>query len=135
LRLENKIKNHGLEKTVILPGYKNNMLQYMKDFDVFICPSVADEDFPYVILEAMLLGKPIIGTSIAGIPEQVLDQKNGLIIPPGDAEMLADSIMKMISNKHLIQMMAANSHNRYTENFSNETIMQRYKRLFNSIIN
>lgn len=132
--LENKIKDYGLEKTIILPGYKNNMLQYMQEFDVLICPSVANEDFPYVILEAMLLAKPVIGTRIAGIPEQILDNYNGFIISHGKAEMLASAILQMISDKKLMQSMGANSYERYTEKFNNATIIQRYQRLFNSII-
>jgi glycosyltransferase involved in cell wall biosynthesis len=131
--LENKVKDYGLEKIVFLPGYKNNMLQYIKDFDVLICPSVANEDFPYVILEGMLLGKPVIGTSIAGIPEQIIDHYNGFIVSPENAAMLADAVGEMISDRRLMQTMGANNYKRYTENFNNTNIIQRYEQLFQSI--
>jgi glycosyltransferase involved in cell wall biosynthesis len=130
--LEDRIKEYRLEHIVFLPGYKNDLLQYIRNFDVFICPSIANEDFPYVILEAMLAGKPVIGTDIAGIPEQVINEYNGFIVRPNDAEMLADRIAKLLSDLALIKTMGANSYKRYAEDFTNRHIMQRYQQLFSS---
>jgi glycosyltransferase involved in cell wall biosynthesis len=133
--LEDRIKEYRLEHIIFLPGYKNDLLQYIKDFDVFICSSIDNEDFPYVILEAMLAGKPVVGTDIAGIPEQVINEYNGFIVQPNDPEMLAYRIAKLLSDRALIKTMGANSYKRYAENFTNRHIMQQYQQLFSSLEN
>ena len=131
--LEVMIKEYELQGIVILAGYRNDILPYMKDFDVVICPSIAHEDFPYVILEAMLLGKPVIGTNIAGIPEQVTEGYNGFVVPAGDANKLSKKIETFLQKPELIKMMGENGFSRYLENFNNSNIMQRYNQLFQSL--
>jgi glycosyltransferase involved in cell wall biosynthesis len=70
--------------------------QYQNAF-CFIMPSViarnGDRDgIPNVVFEAMAMGKPVVATSISGIPEAVDDKRTGLIVPPRDPERLADAI-------------------------------------------
>lgn len=132
--LEKKIKEYGLESNIMLPGYRNSIRSYMKEFDVFICPSVADEDFPYVIIEAMSLSKPIIGTRIAGIPEQIINGYNGFVVPHSDVGALATSIEHLLSDKGLIKIMGANSYTRYNENFSNDIVINSYRKLFEHLL-
>ena len=50
------------------------------------------EGLPVVIMEAMALGRPVIGTRIGGIPELVADGHTGLLVEPGDAAMLAEAL-------------------------------------------
>ncbi|HVX26662.1 MAG TPA: glycosyltransferase family 4 protein [Parafilimonas sp.] len=131
--LQKMIAYYKLQQVIFLPGFRNNMQKYIIDFDVLVCPSIANEDFPYIILEAMLLRKPIIGTNIAGIPEQVLNNHNGYIIKPGSAQALAEALKKFLFDKEKLKTMGLNSYNRYSNNFSNELIIYQYNQLFNSL--
>lgn len=131
--LEGKIKEYGLGQTVLLPGFRGDILAYLKDIDIFTCPSIANEDFPYVILEAMLMAKPVIGTEVAGIPEQVVDGYNGYIVPPGNVAQLAAAIALLTDDKTKQQVMGANGRQRYMENYKNERVIKRYGDLFDSL--
>jgi len=53
--------------------------------DVFVHPSWA-ESFPYVILEAMSLARPIVASDVGGVGEALLDGESGVLVPPRDAE-------------------------------------------------
>jgi len=132
--LEAKIKEYNLEDTVFLPGFRDGILGYVKDFDVFLCPSVANEDFPYVIIEAMLLAKPVIGTNIAGIPEQIVDEHNGYIVQAGNATELAAAIGRLAGNRALLQAMGKNGYDRYMNNYNNQNVMHLYNQLFGSLL-
>jgi len=89
--LELRIKNHSLEKQIILLGKINNAPKYLKAFDAFILPS-RKEGFPFVILEAMQAGLPIIATDVGGNKEALDDA--GIIIPPEDSTVLAKEIFR-----------------------------------------
>lgn len=95
--LELRIKNYGLESTIFLLGKLPNASEHLRDFDIFVLPSIK-EGFPYTILEAMAAGLPIVATKVGGIPEILIDKKTGLIVAPKNPQALADAIMNLISN-------------------------------------
>jgi glycosyltransferase involved in cell wall biosynthesis len=122
--LEQMITDHHLEDTVLLPGFRANVMEYVKGVDIFVAPSIANEDFPYVIIEAMMLAKPVIGTRVAGIPEQIADGATGYVVEPGSPEQLVAAIEKMTYEN--IHTMGLASRQRYFDNFCNKLVMQRY---------
>ena len=73
---------------------------YLKGADVFVLTSFA-EGLPVVLMEAMAAGVPVIAPQIAGIPELVQNEYNGLLIPPGDVIATAMAIRRLIENADL----------------------------------
>ena len=67
--------------------------------DLVVIPSFS-EGLPNVLLEAMILGIPLIATSVGGIPE-VIDDSNGILIPPGNAEVMAKALLRMLEDEKL----------------------------------
>ena len=80
--------------------------------DVFVCPSVWDEPFGMVNLEAMASGLPVVGTCVGGIPEAIRDGETGFVVPPADDEALAEALHKLLRDPVLRQRMAENSFQR-----------------------
>jgi glycosyltransferase involved in cell wall biosynthesis len=74
--------------------------KYMAAADVFALPSLA-ESLGVVLLEAMACGLPIVASNVGGIPEVVTHNYNGLLVEPGDAEGLANSIIELLLNEEL----------------------------------
>ena len=70
---------------------------FLKGADVFVLTSFA-EGLPVVLMEAMAAGVPVIAPQIAGIPELVQNEYNGLLIPPGDVIATAMAIRRLIEN-------------------------------------
>jgi glycosyltransferase involved in cell wall biosynthesis len=85
---------------------QNYVQEALRDCDVFVLASAPDERgasdiFPTVIAEAMATGKPVVSTTVAGIPELVANGENGLLVPPRDARALADAMEQFARDENL----------------------------------
>jgi len=78
----------------------NKVAQFYQAADIYLHAARADT-FPNVILEALACGTPVIGTAVGGIPEQIKDGVTGFLVPPGDADMMADRVIKLLADKKL----------------------------------
>jgi len=94
--LVNLSKRLGIQRQVKFLGYltREQVLREMQECDAFILPSL-HETFGVVIIEALACGKPVIATSCGG-PEEIINNKNGILVPPGDVISLGDAMLNMI---------------------------------------
>lgn len=74
--------------------------------DVFVLPS-RFEGTPIAIMEALCVGLPIVATSVGGIPEEITDEVEGLLVPPRAPALLADALVRVIRDPHLREGLAA----------------------------
>jgi L-malate glycosyltransferase len=102
---------------VVFAGYVADLHNLLALMQIFVLPSL-QEPFGLVCAEAMSLGKPIVGTDVGGIPEQVVHGVNGLIVPPGDPTALAESIDRLLSNPPLLAACGQKGYERYQEKFA-----------------
>jgi len=68
-------------------------------------PSLYYENFPYVLMESLILGVPVIASSIGGVPEIVEDKRNGLLCPPGSVEEMNHRISMLLRNPTFLEKM------------------------------
>jgi len=101
-QLERQVHDHHLEKHVLLPGFRTDVLGCIKGFDLFVMSSVT-EGLGTSLLDAMACSRPIVATTAGGIPEIVEDGVNGLLVPPRDARALADAIVRALRDASLRQ--------------------------------
>jgi glycosyltransferase involved in cell wall biosynthesis len=95
--LRNRIKELGLHRNIFLLGYKNNSDDYINASDLFILPSISNEDMPLVILSALGYGKPIISTDFAGISQVINSGHNGLLVNK-DLDSLTMNLVNALRN-------------------------------------
>jgi glycosyltransferase involved in cell wall biosynthesis len=97
-KLTELIHSHNLENIVKYIGWveKETKIDYLNKSDVYILPSY-NEGLPISILEAMSYNLPIIATKVGGIPE-IVDDKNGVLIEPGNKNQLKNAILKALNN-------------------------------------
>jgi glycosyltransferase involved in cell wall biosynthesis len=93
-----------LNEHVILAGLRTDVPLLMNRFDVF-CMTSENEGSPNVILEAMVARRPIVATSVGGIPELITHGVNGLLVPSGDAGRIAGAIALLLDNPDLARRL------------------------------
>jgi glycosyltransferase involved in cell wall biosynthesis len=115
--LERQVREHHLEKHVLLPGFRTDVLGCLKAFDLFVMSSVT-EGLGTSLLDAMAASRPIVATTAGGIPEIVDEGVNGLLVPPRDAHALAGAIVRLLEDADLRRRMGvagfARVHARFT---------------------
>jgi glycosyltransferase involved in cell wall biosynthesis len=96
-RLERMIVQHGVEKFVRLEGWQDGatVKALLRDSRGLVLPSFG-EGLPVSIMESLALGRPVIATQIAGIPELVIDRETGWLIPAGDLDALVKAMREML---------------------------------------
>jgi glycosyltransferase involved in cell wall biosynthesis len=90
----------GLAGAVSFLGYRNDIPNVMASSDVIACAS-SYESGPRCVLEALSLGRPVVATSVGGIPEIISDGETGMLVPPGDPEALAAAIARLLADREL----------------------------------
>jgi L-malate glycosyltransferase len=121
--LARQIKDLGLERHVILAGFRDDALGLMKSFDLFVMSSVT-EGLGSAMLEAMACGKAIVGTRAGGIPEAVADGVTGRLVPPADDESLARAIVDVLRDEARRREMGEAGRRRVVEEFSIEQMVE-----------
>lgn len=132
-RLERQARDWGLSGDVHFTGYRRDVPALLSLFDVFVLSS-RFEGLPLSILEAMAAGKPVVATRVDGVPEAVVDGETGWLVPPGDAEVLADRILALIENPQRARMMGAAGRRRVESLFRKERMVAQTERLYVQLI-
>jgi glycosyltransferase involved in cell wall biosynthesis len=96
-QLSEQARTLGIADGVHFLGQSSDPLSSMRGMDLLVHPSWA-EAFPYVILEAMALGLPIVASDVGGIGEALVDGESGLLAPPRDAPALARALSGLLSD-------------------------------------
>jgi glycosyltransferase involved in cell wall biosynthesis len=122
--LENMIIKNGLAESVILVGQKENARTFLSAFDLFILPSIK-EGLPYCILEAGVVGLPVIATNVGGINEIITDMETGILIRPADSKEISNALKFFIQNPEKIAEFGGKLKKRISEEFSLEKMIEK----------
>jgi glycosyltransferase involved in cell wall biosynthesis len=103
---------------VHLVGFRADIADVMNAWDVVVHASVRPEPFGRVILEGMLLGKPVIATAAGGVRELIANGCTGWLVPPGDAGALADRLCRVLAAPGEAQAVGARAREWARRHFS-----------------
>jgi glycosyltransferase involved in cell wall biosynthesis len=104
---------------------------YYNQSDFLICPSIGSEGLPKVVMEAVVMGKPVIASNRGGITELVTDRINGVIIKdPVNYSTIKDSLVYAIFNKKSLQEHASFIKEEMREKYSLQTMIKNIDLLF-----
>lgn len=125
---------NNLTQWVEFVGDEKNIVDFMSALDVLILPSVQDEDFPNVILEAMALGKPVIASRLSGTPEQVVEGVTGILVEPCNPTQLASAIFQLINQAGMRSSMGRAGLVRFNANFTTQYAIESYDNLYAKLV-
>jgi glycosyltransferase involved in cell wall biosynthesis len=123
-RLRGEIAAHAAGRSIRLIGPRATLAEAYADADVFALSS-RWEGLPYVLLEAMACGLPVASTNVDGIPEAVVDEVSGLLVPPQEPTALGTAIERLVADPELRGRLGAAGRERVGVEFTLERMIAR----------
>jgi glycosyltransferase involved in cell wall biosynthesis len=108
--------------TAVMEAYRRSSFSML--------PSVCPETFGIVVIEAMSMSKPVIGSRIAGLADVINDGENGFLVSPGDADALSKAMQQLVDNPVLLQKMGQNALRR-SQDFRASVVVPRIEAVYN----
>ncbi len=112
---------------------KQQTLQWINGAEFLICASEWYEVLGFTVVEAMALGKPVIGSAIGAIPEMVLNNETGFLFEPGNFEALADRIRTLYKDENLQSKLGNNAFTHIHQLINNEKHFQGLQKLVSGL--
>jgi L-malate glycosyltransferase len=125
----------GIESLVVFAGHRTDLAALYSLFDAFVMPSIDNggETFPLVMVYALAAGLPVIGSKVGDIAYMVTD-KNGFLLPPGEADLIANAMDRLLSEPGFRTGMGAHSRALYEDRFTLEKMSEKFELLYADIL-
>ncbi|MDQ3346512.1 MAG: glycosyltransferase [Acidobacteriota bacterium] len=130
--IERQIREHRLEKHVLLAGFRPDVLSLHKAFDLFVMSSLT-EGLGTSVIDAMACGKPVVATTAGGIPELVVEGETGFLVAPRDHQAMARAITILLKDEALRRRMGEAGRTRARLRFSAERMVQETLRVYHRV--
>lgn len=128
--LKATVQEKQLDDHIQFIGEQRNYQDFLQPVDVLVLPSLAYEDFPFAVIEAMSMARPVIGTDVAGMPEQIDHGETGLLCTPGEPEEIAAAMLYFLENPARVQEMGRKGLEKFNRSFRLEIALQAYRHLY-----
>jgi glycosyltransferase involved in cell wall biosynthesis len=119
---ESQLENWAAEELIEYWGFRQDMVEVYRQAHIVCLPSIR-EGLPTVLIEAAASGRPIVASDVPGCREVVEHNINGLLVPPGDAQSLAEALAYLAVNPALRRQMGAAGRVKAVNRFSDEKII------------
>lgn len=130
---ESKAKDLGISENCIFTGLRTDIPEIISIIDIGVLCSLW-EGIPLVVLEYMAASKPVISTDIKGVHEIIQDGENGILVPLGDINTLANAILHLSNNKSFANKLGKNGFKTVKEKFSEQAMMKKITNMYESVL-
>ncbi len=124
----------GIHKNVLFLGKQDALAEILNAADLFLMPSQS-ESFGLSALEAMACGKPVISSSVGGLPELVIHNETGFIAEFADVDRMAKYAIDLFTNEKKYSIFSNNSRERSVNHFDKNLILPQYIDYYEKILN
>jgi glycosyltransferase involved in cell wall biosynthesis len=131
--LHRQARELGVQDCVVFTGEVEDGQAALAALDVVVLPSGQPEPFGGVVIEAMALGRPVVGTAIGGTPEQIEEGVTGLLVPPGDPAALAQALARLFEDAALRTRMGEAARRRFQSHFTFAPFQQKVLDLYREL--
>ena len=118
-------KHLGLSKNVEFLGTRYDIPHLLSQMSVLVVPSVGEEAFGRVVIEAGACGVPVVATRMGGLIDILSHEKDGLLVPPDDPRILAEAVMRLLKEPELARRFAASLRKKVEAEFDLERMFER----------
>ena len=131
--LEALVASLGLGARVHLPGWADDVAAWMADLDVVALTS-RNEGTPVALIEALAAGRPVVASSVGGVPFVVRDGVSGWLVPPGDPVAVADALQAALADPAEGARRAAAGRTEVLARFGSERLVDDMRALYRSLV-
>jgi L-malate glycosyltransferase len=120
----------NLLSNINFQGFVNNMDTVYINSDLIVLPS-ENEAFPFVAIEALAYEKPVISTNVGGLPEIIRQNETGLLVPYGDENSMADSILRVLEDEEFAKKIANSGKDFFLKNLTFDKMLNQTLAIYN----
>ncbi len=131
--LQRRARELGVERACRFVGVRADIADILAAADLFVLPSLS-EGFPFVLLEALAMGCPVVASRVNGIPELIEEGKTGLLVPARDPHSLARAILKLLSDPAAASRMGAAGRTVVREQFTADCMVANTTAIFDAVV-
>lgn len=125
------VEKLDLKDTFIFAGHTNNMVAAYQSGDVFVLSSIS-EAFPYSVVEAMMVGKPVVATDVGGVREAL--GNTGILVTPREPEELASALTRFLKDKNLRRSMGQDARERALNHFTLYNVLEQHVKSYLNLL-
>jgi glycosyltransferase involved in cell wall biosynthesis len=133
-RLRNRTRELGLEEDVRWLGRVKGPKKVLSILDAAILFSTSTESLPLALLECLAMGKPVVSSSLGGIPEFVDHGKNGLLVPVGDVDAFAAALGRLASDPGFLRALSTQARPSIEGRFSVQEMARRTEAVMEAVL-
>lgn len=127
--LKAQVENLKLNSEVVFAGFRKDIPELLSAMDIFVLPSLT-EGLPVAILEAMASSKPIVASSVGGVPSLIKQGETGFLSEPKNIDSLCSEIGKLIVDEKLRKILGGRSLEVVKSRFSVQKMAEMYGKLY-----
>lgn len=132
--LKQKADDNGISERVNWLRFREDVHPFIESADVAVCPSIVREACPLSVLECMAHGKAVIASDNGGQAEFVASGRNGVLVPPGDAEALAEAIRALVASPELRLQLGRYALSDFRETLSYPVFTAKMQKIYGDIL-
>ena len=123
----------GIRERVAFTGARNDMPEVYASLDLMVLPSLV-EAMPMCLLEAMAASKPIVASAVGSVPKVICPEETGLLVEPGNAEQLADSILRLLRDYEFSRSLGSAARELVIKRHSAQGMAQKYHDIYKQVL-
>ena len=109
-------------------------MRIIKSSSIVVVPSRM-ESLPTTVKEAFFLNVPVVGTNVGGIPELIINNETGILVPPENSSKLAQAVNELLSDKQKAEKLAVNGNTFVKNNMTWDVILPKYIEFYENLLN
>jgi len=132
--LEQLCSELGIAEHMVFAGFRSDVPQMLAAMDVSVNASTEGEGLTGALRESLAMAKPVVATNVGGNLELVRNGETGLLVPHGDASLLAAAIVKLLQDRELAHRLGQNGHRLVQEKFTNHVRCDQMEQLYQELV-
>ena len=132
-RLKRLAQELKIADRVHIVGFQDPVQPFLAALDLYVHPALM-EGFGIAVVEAMAMGKAVVATATGGLPEVVVQGETGLLVPPGDVESLAATVVSLLRDESRREQMGRCGRARAQERFSLDASVMHMEELYGELL-